>query len=263
MELQVIEKMTGIVSEFMGNKNIEGFARAYHLATAIKGLRSLLTPEYMAPIMDLQGNRLGFRTDKDLTKDRKKGDGYPMEIVRECLIEAVLFGVQPVGNQFNIIAGGAYITKEGYGHLLKNMPGLTWKIFPAELPRMKGESGAVKMRIEYTHNGNKGVQDLDIPMRINDYSTTDQVLGKAERKARYWLHKTVTGSETPEGEVEAEAQVMKTTLKEEAITKEELTELMALKGHLLSEDEKKRALEIIDNNETNSFPKLKNLLYAK
>jgi hypothetical protein len=262
VELQVIEKMTGIVTEFLGNKEIEGFAKAYHLATAIEGLRELLTPEYMAPIMKLQGTKLGFRTDKDRAKGNDK-PGYPMEVVRECLIEAVLFGVQPVGNQFNIIAGGAYITKEGYGYLLKNIPNLSWLI-SSGIPRKVGSNGAVLMNVEFTYNGVKRTQPLDIAVKIDDYSSTDQVSGKAERKARYWLHKTVTGSETPEGDVlDIDAISVKTVPQGDPIVLDDLITLYDAKKPLLTADEVERAQQIIKNNETASFKKLKTLLDGK
>src|SRR5699024_8865903 len=78
---------------------LEGFQKAQVLSKSIGTIKQLLTKDFMEPVMEMQGNKLGFKTDKDT-----KG-GYPMPIVRNCLIEAVLSGVQPVGNQFNIIAG--------------------------------------------------------------------------------------------------------------------------------------------------------------
>ena len=255
--------MTGIVSDFLGNNELEGFAKAYHLATAVEGLRELLTPEYMAPIMKLQGSKLGFRTDKDRNKDGSKGPGYSIDVVRECLIEAVLFGVQPVGNQFNIIKDSTYITKDGFGYLLRNIPSLTWKIAPS-LPRMSGNSAAIVMKIEYTHSGVKGSQELDIPIKINEHSSTDQVSGKAERKARAWLHKTITGSETPEGDVlDIDVTVTKTTLKEETISHEDLLSIYDQKKALCSPQEQADASRILVNRETNSYTKLKKLLDGK
>lgn len=265
MELQVFKRMSGIVADFLGNKEVESFEKAYHLAVAVENLRELLTHEYMAPIMKLQGSRLGFRTDKDRNDDGSKGKGYPVEIVKECLIEAVLMGVQPVGNQFNIIASGAYITKEGYGHLLKNLPGLdSWKITHS-LPRIQDEKAAIVMTVEYTQAGVKALPVLlDFPIRVNKRMGTDAVIGKAERKARAWLHKTVTGSETPEGDVlDTDATILKTTLKEEIIDVRELDDLYVFKKDKLTEEERVNATRIINNKETNSYAKLKKLLDGK
>jgi hypothetical protein len=264
LNVEVFKKMTEIASLNLAS-DVTGFEKAYNTAVAIEQLRELLTPQYMAPIMKLQGSRLGFRTDLDLNKDRTKGPGYPMEIVKECLIEAVLLGVQPVGNQFNIIASGCYLTKEGFGYLLRNMPGLTsWKT-TAGLPRIKDTSGAVTVTVEYTYNGTKAAPTiLDIPVKVNAYMGVDAVLGKAERKARAWLHRTVTGSESPEGDVlDTESRVMSSVLKEEPIQHADLAAQFQATKHLLSAEEIANGERIIANNEANSYAKLKTLLDGK
>jgi hypothetical protein len=179
----------------IGNDNLIGFEKAYQIANATLELKKLLTPEYMKPIMALQGNRLGFKTDKD-----DKG-GYREEEVKNCLIEAVLTGVQPHSNQFNIIAGNMYVTKEGFGHLLSNIKGLKYKMIPS-LPRINAEksSAAVLMKIKWSMNGVEKEDELDIPVRMNQYMGTDAVLGKATRKARAWLFNTISGTEVADGD---------------------------------------------------------------
>lgn len=263
-QLSVIKKMSEAVSGVFSDQTLIGFERAYRIAGAVEQLRELLTPEYMQPIMKLQGSRLGFKTDMDKLKGGAKGPGYSMEIVRDCLIEAVLLGVQPYGNQFNIIQGGCYLTKEGFGYLLKNMPGLTWKITPS-LPRINSTSAAVEMKIEYTHNGIKGSGVVDIPIKVNEYMGADAVLGKAERKARAWLHRTVTGSEAPEGDImDIDYQTMKSTIKgEPEITHEQLSGMFTEKGHLLSDEEKTNAFRILSNKEAASYRKLHKILTDK
>jgi len=171
-----------------------GFEKAFLVSNAIAELKNLLTSEYMNPIMNLQGNKLGFKTDKDST------GGYKEDVVKNCLIEAVLFGLQPTGNQFNIIAGNMYATKEGMGHLLSKISGLVYDIVP-ELPRIKEGSGAVVMNIEWTLNGHTRSKKIDIPVKVNNFMGTDAVLGKATRKARKWLYDTITGTEIPEGDI--------------------------------------------------------------
>jgi hypothetical protein len=196
---EVAKEMDNSVIQVLGSKAIGGFEKAYLTAEAIQKLQAQLTPEYMKPIMALQGTRLGFRTDKDAT------GGYPEETVKRCLIEAVLTGVQPVGNQFNIIAGNMYVTKEGYGNsLLPNVPGLKYKITPT-LPRIDTTKGsaAIVMKIKWAINdGEEKAEEIDIPIRVNASMGADAVIGKATRKARAWLFATVTGVEIGDGEVE-------------------------------------------------------------
>lgn len=212
---EVAVKLNNSISTVIGNEAAKGFEKAYLVANAITELSTLLVPEYMKPIMAMQGNKLGFKTDKD------KEGGYKEAEVKNCLIEAVLFGLQPCGNQFNIIAGNMYATKEGLGYLLSKITGLSYDIIP-ELPRMNDKSGAVVMNIEWTINGVKKNKKMDIPVKVNSFMGTDAVIGKATRKARKWLYDTITGSEIPEGDVmDIPATVIKETVEDKkAVMKE-------------------------------------------
>lgn len=217
--LEVINKLDAEVLSIVGNGDLEGFEKAFKVAEAIDQLNQLLSPEYMKPIMKLQGNRLGFRTDKDTA------GGYREEVVKNCLIEAVLTGLQPVGNQFNIIAGNMYPTKEGFGYLLKEYPGLKYKITP-NLPRINNTntSAAIVMNISYSLNGGTQKEEaLEIPIRINKGMGTDAIIGKATRKARAWLYNTITGCEVTDGDVTdlGEAEIVEPTAQEQAAKKEQ------------------------------------------
>jgi len=195
----VAKKLDAQVLQVIGSEEtLAGFEKAYQIATAAQQLKNLLTAEYMKPIMALQGNRLGFKTDKD-----DKG-GYSEDIVKNCLIEAVLTGVQPWGNQFNIIAGNTYVTKEGFGYLLANFKGLKeYEIIPG-LPRVNSDKtgAAIMMKVKWTlGNEPQKERDLDISVKINAYQSVDAIIGKATRKSRAWLHGTISGVEIGEGDV--------------------------------------------------------------
>lgn len=189
-ELSIPEKMNGIVESVISQQSITGFQKAYLMAEAIQELSNMLTPDYMKPIMALQGRKLGFKSDKP----------YSEKEVKECLIEAVFLGLQPYGNEFNIIAGNCYPTKEGMGALLKKIKGLRYDIVP-RLPRIQDKSSAVVMVITWTYNGVTDTKELDIPIKVNNFMGTDAIIGKATRKARAWLYNTVTGSEVVDGDV--------------------------------------------------------------
>jgi hypothetical protein len=255
---EVIEKLNTSVSSVLSANGLIGFEKAYLIATAAGELKKLLTSDYMKPIMDLQGNRLGFKTDKD------NGKGYDEAIVKNCLIEAVLMGVQPFGNQFNIIAGNSYITKEGFGYLLSKVPGLSYKIVPS-LPRInQNNSGAaIVMKVKWTIDGVSSEEDLDIPVKMNQYMGTDAVIGKATRKARAWLYNTITGSETPEGDAtDTDAKVVSSKINED-INVEDLQFFLDNKRNKLSPDELDNADRIIENKEVASYSKLKKILESK
>ena len=176
------------------------FRRAFAVAEAVYQLKALLTPEVMKPILNLQNTSLGFQTD------RREG-GYPLDTVKECLIDAVLSGVSPVGNEFNIIAGRAYITKNGMKHKLMQIDGLSYTMTPG-IPKMAGEGGAaIIMAIDWTFKGKTEHKDLALAVRINKGMGTDAIIGKATRKASAWLYETVTGQTVDEGEANESAPV--------------------------------------------------------
>jgi hypothetical protein len=172
--------------------------------------------------------------------------------------------VQPFGNQFNIIAGNCYITKEGFGYLLKNYGGLSYKIIPT-LPRINGDksSAAIVMKIEWTLNGVKQTEDLDIPVKMNAYMGTDAVIGKATRKARAWLFNTINDSEIADGDVtDTDAKIISSTL-HEVVAIEDLEMLFEMKKEMLTPEEVESAKRIIENKEEKSFSKLLKTLQSK
>lgn len=180
----------------LAQKEASQFKRAAMVAGAIAELRSILTPKVMAPFMNLQNTSIGFKTDNQA--------GYPVDVVRDCLIEATLKGVYPVGNEFNIIARQCYITKEGYFHKLRDIPNFHWVETPA-IPRNVGDSGAViKVKLEWTLNKQKFEKELELAIRVNRGMGADAIIGKALRKARAWLYTTVTGQEIGDGDVDGE-----------------------------------------------------------
>ncbi len=182
--------VTGLIAQ----KEVSQFKKMAMVAGAIQELRALLTPKVMQPIMALQGTSLGFRTDKD------SSGGYDLDTVRDCLIDATLQGVFPVGNEFNIIASRSYITKEGYGHKLRDIPGLSYTTTPG-IPVMKNGGAVIIINVEWTYNGKPQSKDLELAIRVNKGMGTDAIIGKAIRKARAWLFTAVTGQEVGEGDV--------------------------------------------------------------
>ena len=253
-----VEQLPKLLNEnvlsVIADDKLIGFEKAFRIAKATTRLRELLTTQYMEPIMALQGSRLGFKTDKD------DSGGYPVHVVKDCLIEAVLSGVQPFGNQFNIIAGNCYITKEGMGQLLSKLSGLEYDIIPS-LPRINGErtSSAIVMKISWTFNGKSEAREIDLPIRMNKAMGTDAVIGKATRKARAWLFSKLTGVEIGEGDV----QDIDHKIVKEEITVEQLQELLDEKIALLNKPEFDNAKRIIEGNEVQSFKKLHTLLTSK
>jgi hypothetical protein len=187
---EIAAQLNDVVGNVLTQTHLQGFERAFLTSSAIGQLKEMLTPEYMKPIMNLQGNKLGFLTDAD-----RKG-GYPEEVVKNALIEAVLMGLQPYGNQFNIISGNCYPTKEGLGYVLNHWQGLSYTIIPG-VPEVRpdNKSAVVPMEIRWELNGKKENATIPISVKNDAYASVDSLIGKATRKARAWLLSNISGIE--------------------------------------------------------------------
>lgn len=196
-QLEIAKKLDLSVYNVLGENQLQGFERAFQYATAIETLEQLLTPTVMKPIMRLQGNKLGFLTDKDKT------GGYDEATVKKCVIQAVLLGLQPSANQFNIISGQMYPTKEGCGYLLNEMKGLKKTIIPS-VPVIADDkkSATVEVVIRWTINGKEKSETITFPIKMDAYTSVDSLIGKATRKARAWLLSELTGVEITDGDVQ-------------------------------------------------------------
>lgn len=188
------EKMSLVKIEEAANKYslatiqaMPRFERAIALARGITEIRGLLMP-LMPQIVPLMGTRLGFKTDKD------GKESYPISTVCDCVIEATIRGLQLVGNQFNIISGSCYTTKEGYTQLLANYPGLTDLKINLAVPTVTAGGAKVVGKATWRLNGVPNSLECEIPVRMNAGSGADQVLGKANRKIRARIWEVITGS---------------------------------------------------------------------
>lgn len=226
-ELELIsEKLNQTVLSVIGAENIMGFERAYQISTAISFLQENLTEEYMKPIMCMQGSRLGFKTDKDAA------GGYPMKVVKDCIIDATLTGLEPTGNQFNIISSNMYVTKEGYGHLLSKVNGLTYFI-KHSVPKVDSSktSAVVESLVKWTHNGKKQEEALEFSIKGNSFASADAYIGKAERKCRAWLFNQLSDMEIADGDVE---DIEVTVVSSQPLVSAEEKELAQFKEVLLT-----------------------------
>ena len=185
------------------------FQQAIQMAHGIAALREALTDEFVKlAIMPLQGTALGFCTDKD------KEGGYPLSVVKDVAIEAMLRGFQIVGNEFNIIGGRFYGTKAGFERHVQQYPGLTDLVLQPGVPQLsQDKSGALvpflaswrldgnpmSIACEYRKEG-EHVTDHRIPVRVNAGMGADAVIGKATRKMLFRVYQRLNGSAYGAGE---------------------------------------------------------------
>ncbi len=198
-ELETIETK---VKEMDISRINSGFKKAFAVADAAQNLRKALNEEAMQPIMEMQGSSLGFRTDFDSI------GGYAEDVVKESLIEAVMIGVQPAGNQFNIISGRCHITKEGFSYLLKNLPGFSDYEPQYELMEMQAGRAIVKCSATWTFYGERDSIECEIQIRLGNKRGIDVIIGKAARKLMARVYAQVSGTEITDGEAEAAQTTM-------------------------------------------------------
>ena len=211
-----IEKIDNIIDEcgMIRSGQKAGIMAGLQLAAGVAALRSLITPEMMRPIMDLQGTPLGFRTDRD--KAFKGPTCYEEEIVKECAIQAMLNGARLIGNEFNIIASNCYLTKEYFVRTMADMENLTDLVIEFGVPQQSGEKGAlVPAKATWKYQGRRDhierdvvraedgkiIADNRIAVRVNSGQGADAILGKAERKLRAQILSRITNTTFTDGDV--------------------------------------------------------------
>lgn len=200
-ELACREAMT---LEIVGN-----VAAAFNAVSVVTLLREALTNEVMDKVfMPLMNTKIGFMTDRT-GKSNSKGQVLPLysrDIVRDCIIDAVIIGLLPTGNQFNILAERMYPTKEGYTALLKKL-GVRYVIEVGQDKSQNPQYAELACKISYEHNGDKNSFTINTTVAKNNYSSNDQIRGKAERKAKKALYEYITGSDFGDGD-ESSTQVV-------------------------------------------------------
>jgi hypothetical protein len=210
------DQMDAVVSQVSLSKTADmaNFRRGMMTAVAIQHLRASLTDQNMGPIMALQGTSIGFRTDKD------KEGGYPIAIVRDCVIDAALRGASLVGNEMNIIAERAYYTKEFYERVTGQLHGVSGMEPTFAEPRIAGEWATVEADCTWIFDGNPKRDRLApgpgresgrvLSIRVNKGHGPDQILGKARRKLLKLVYEQITGSPpAPDGDaLEIDATVV-------------------------------------------------------
>ena len=175
---------------------VGSLASEIQVAQAMVDMRAMMTAEVMAPIMALQNTDIGFRTDRI----------YPLETVRDVVIEAKIRGFNVTGNEFNIIAGRLYIARNGFRRKLtdgRSFKGLNNFRDIYEVPRCSGveKELVIKCSATWSYNGVLDTASFEFPVKVNNGMGSDGALGKAERKLCKRVHDFISGINTPDGDL--------------------------------------------------------------
>lgn len=196
------EKFELACEEAQSLQLFNNFGSAFVAAGVVKTLRDILTDEVMNEVfMPLMNTRIGFLTDAT-GKGKNPKLPYSIAIVRDAVIDAVAIGLHPTGNQFNIIASSMYPTKEGYTFLLKKLNckyliTKGWDKTPADSPYAE-----ISTTIHFEEKGKRQTLTLNHMIKKGQYSSNDQLQGKAERKAKKALYEYITGHDFGDGDID-------------------------------------------------------------
>lgn len=191
-----IQKQFEIACKSAENISImQNASAAFDAVMVVNNLRTLLSDEVMKNIfMPLMNTKIGFLTDRN-GKPNNRGEVkplYPIEIVRDAIIDAACFGLKPAFNQFNIIAERMYPTKEGYTCLLKNIG--VKNLINIGMDKSQSQFVAeIPCKINYEYKGEKNSFEIVAVLKKDSYSSADQLRGKAERRAKKALYEYITG----------------------------------------------------------------------
>lgn len=204
-------------SELVMCGNAGRIVKAFAMAQGIQAMRVIITNEMMSKyVMPLMNTRLGFKTDKNPNQKKKDKEGqwvspspYAMEVVKDCVIETLLRGGQIVGNEMNIISGQAYFTKEFFMRAVGALPGVTNVVASPGVPKMEQGKAVIRYGLSWRVNGRSdslkdatGSPGRVFEIRTDAYSSVDQVIGKADRKAYAAAYRQITGSQLADGDVD-------------------------------------------------------------
>lgn len=209
--LQTFSQLGSVQREalaILGDKTLDDMAKSYATACAVQQFRSTLSDEkIMAPVMALQGNAVGFLTDKDKT------GGYDVATVRDSVVTAMLLGFRLTGNEFNIISGRFYAAVNGCDRKFNEMCAEPPAHEPGEVDfQLDRKRGVVDYKITYRLKGDSApnihVQRVAVKLSFSRdgmlLSTDDAVIGKARRKVLWNLLRSVRGFDLglEDGEIE-------------------------------------------------------------
>ena len=189
-----IVKLDEMARDFQIQKLTEQghFSMMVQAAEAMSGLEKHITPAIVDVVMKMQGSQLGFVTDKD------SSGGYPPEVVKKCFIEATIRGARPIGNEFNIIAGKCYLTKNAVKRLVREFPGISHLDIILESPVEENKQTLVPFKARWKINGEEyALDDGRVPVRVNAGMIVDAILGKAEKKVYDRIYEKLSGLNIP------------------------------------------------------------------
>lgn len=194
--------METAVQDVVDAQHETNFTRAVKMARAIDRLKNLLDENVMSLLLPLMNTKLGFRCDRP---SRRNNTPYTVAEIRSCMIEALIRGAFLTGNEFNIISGNCYFTKEYFWRKILEHPDVTEFTPVPGLPKVLERGCVIPYKCTWRMRGESTARTMerDIPIKTDEYSSTDQSIGKADRKMWASVWNSISGwrEPVPDGDV--------------------------------------------------------------
>lgn len=200
---------------------VQNAGSAFKAVIVVNNLREALTDEVMEQVfMPLMNTQIGFMTDRPI-RDKKTGKElkpeYSISEVRDAIIDAASFGLLPTFNQFNIIASKMYPTKEGYSAKLKKLSVKHFISVGVDQAKPSDKFAILQTKVDYEYEGEKKSFVFNATVPKDQWSSYDQLKGKAERRAKKKLFEFLTGIDMGDadannpGVIDADAEIIDQT----------------------------------------------------
>lgn len=175
---------------------VKSIAQEFALMCAMDDMQAMLlqSQRFCELAAKMQNNPEYFKTDNT--------QGYPMQTVVSCMVQARMRGLKWRGNHFNILQGRFYLTKEGVDYALSQM-GIahtvsfgTFKYGP-KIPgaidrngRQMADVNTVDMPVTlyWEQDGRQCTKELVFNVRMNNGATVENIQGKCKARAFKWLY---------------------------------------------------------------------------
>jgi hypothetical protein len=209
------EKFEVAVKEAENFSLVQNAGSAFKAVIVVNNLREALTDEIMQQVfMPLMNTKIGFMTDRpviDKNTGREKKPAYTLSEVRDAIIDAASYGLLPTFNQFNIIAGRMYPTKEGFTAKLKKIGVKYFINVGSDMSKPTDKIAQLQVKIDYSFKDEKSNFTFMATVPKDSWSSYDQLKGKAERRAKKVLYEYLTGLDLGDADtIDTSAEVMET-----------------------------------------------------
>lgn len=203
--LQALSKNTEVMNSLIKDvqnlsSNLNGFEKSMAYGYYLNEIRNQFTGKALELIKNLMNTGLGFKTDRN-PKDPmcKNKEPYSDDIIKDCATQAVMHGLYIHGNEFNILGGNFYATKEGLERIVNQNPNLERSVKEVGKGfKQNPENGIWGLSFEYEFKLKEKQEVKDsivvyVRGKQGNYEIPfDAVMGKARRKLLKTIYNKMT-----------------------------------------------------------------------